>query len=573
MKKLFAAIVLVILSSLPNASHAEEFMQRELEYNNWTISLGNRKIIFEYNGKVQGVLWLFQYRFLSWNKNGENIFTSKTYPGKNKNNPLFAVEVSLNKEGKLELNYTPLAGKSPDYGPTILMGLVPQNLAGSAATHNGKRILIPKETTPKRPWSMGGNNARKFTLFDGMPQHLGINVTLCKDTSIRDTCNIGMELGKFGFAFYLHPDKQSNSATLEFDLGAATGGGKTSPIGVRSGGTDPYMPKYKNGDNMVLNPGFEGGLASWGFINKAKWKLVPGEGRNGGACAQYTSKMNKSSGMLAMFPAITKPGKDYTLSFYAKSNNPKAKLCVRGVTEVWPVFAGGKSQFFNIGRLSKGKWKRFTFKFKAPGKFVRFGFGDHNAVVPKEDGMKIYLDDVQLVAGNQAKKYQQPALACYTETKAKNNVYFANQPAPVKITFTNTSANTLTGTAKIDIRDAFRNIIMTRNLPINLEANGKTECTVDLAKTGKFGLFSIRIATTVKGHTENFFGRVARVEAINRKFPFRYIYHIEGQPSVEEVKWRMKLGYKGSLSFKIAEKPELLPDYEKLGWKTYLQLA
>ncbi len=571
MRTFLTGLTVLLLLALPGHA-AETGQQQTIKFNDWALTLDGKRITFERGGVALHALWFFQYGISSWEKTGENAFTAQLFPGRNANAGEFKVDVVLSAEGKLKVSYAPLAGKNAK-GPTVLLSF-PSLLAGSVVMMNDKESTVPPTCDPQQRFYLGGNGARSYQFFKDVPtKRLGIAVSTCADSTLRDkrAGQEGMDQGSFDFVFYVHPDKQSNQAALELDLSLVKGLGEQAALGVRAGGNDPVMPQYPAGQNMLTNTTFAGGLYAWQFasigqmVDGGGWRITPEGGRNGGACAEYTSVKGRATPMLASFPVLVEPGKDYTLSFYARCDNPKAQLYVVAQTAEWPVFAGKK--FFKPGRQGKD-WVRYTLPLKAPGSLMRVNFGDHwNSALPEADGMKIYLDDVQLVAGADAGALPQAPLVCGTKTAAKNDVFFTGEPAPVDVVLYNATAAELPATAKIEVRDVFRRVVQTKDFSATLPANGQAQTTIDLAATGLSGLFSIRVVATAGAFTGEFFGRAVRLAPVDKSLRFRYMYHIEGQPSVEEVQWRQRLGYRGTLSFQIISDPALFPQYEKLGWK------
>lgn len=352
-------------------------------------------------------------------------------------------------------------------------------------------------------------------------------------------------------------------------------------LGVRAEGADPVMPQFSAADNRIQNPGFAGGMQGWSHFNlgtgdlytepDAGWRIRNDVGRGGGECAEYCSRKGLSTPMLATYPLLTEPGDDYTLSFYARSDSPDAELLVVGQTEQWARFP--VSKFICPGKNGKD-WQRYTITFQAPSDFLRICFGDHwNSRLPKADGQQIYLDDVQLISGKEAGDFRQPPIACRVETGRKNAVFLEGEPAAVTVSFRNVTTQEQHLQAALEVRDAFGRGYASNKPEILLPANGSRTVTVDLAAANIRGTSSLKISMNAGDFHATTYARVARLQVVHRPLPLRYLYHTEEQPDLTEIDWRIRLGYGGSLGFRMADHPELCAEYAKRGWKHIFCLA
>ena len=353
--------------------------------------------------------------------------------------------------------------------------------------------------------------------------------------------------------------------------------GPASAIGVRTGGSDPVLPAPAEGRNFIENPGFEGGMVSWGLApwpldhpdpsGRCGWRLVEGQAHSGRRCAEYTSVQDFHAPMLSPNPVVVQPGHTYTISFYVRSDTPGARLRFWTQSATWGVFPC--SHDVGVGK----EWKRFAFSFQAPTAYVRFGFGDHWAEVGHKPLFKVLLDDVQFEEGQAAGDFVQKPLYAWFDVTVSNGVAFTGQPAPVRLTVASSTDAMVRVEGRLTIRDVNGRLLDSQPLAFSLAPHAAYTNTIDAARLRTKGL--LRLAAEVKtgAFADTFFGRLAICDDLaGRSLSLAYLCFRQGGPTLEEVGWLQRVGYRGSLGWTPPD-PDAWRACASRGWRHIFTVA
>jgi len=354
--------------------------------------------------------------------------------------------------------------------------------------------------------------------------------------------------------------------------GAAQEPAPVAARGARAGGSDPVLPTPAAGRNLIQNPSFEGGFTLWGLTpgrptfpdptGRCGWRLVEGQAHTGRFCAEYTSVKGCNSPMLCPYPVAVTPGSNYTVSFYARTDTPGGQIRIRAQGAIWGVFPCSQ-------RIQAQKdWQRYAFTFKAPSPFIMFALGDGTSETGRRELARILLDDLQFEEGAVTNDFVQKSFFARFETSASGGVYFTGKPAPVKLVVANVTDKEAKASVRVKVMDVNGNLLDSKPMEFTLAANSDGSATFDVAKDDRKGL--LRLVAEVKSgdFSDVFFGRVIICDDLSgRPLAVKYLCHREVGPSLEEVTWLERIGYRGSLSFVPPASPVTYGEYETAGWK------
>ena len=361
-------------------------------------------------------------------------------------------------------------------------------------------------------------------------------------------------------------------STLAFCSYLVLSSGADRPLGANLGGSDPVMPRPAGGRNLIENPSFEGGMTYWGIddtpptnpdpTGRCGWRLVEGEAHSGRHCMEYTSVKGFNAPMLTSYPLILKIGVNYTMSFYAKADPSGARSTIRWMAHDHRSFHG--SATFRPGK----EWQRFTFKFKMTTTHAQFYIGDLPGGDARVPFAKIYIDDVQFEEGESETEFVQKPIFAHFENNARSGVYFTGESAPVKLLVANTTEQSAPVTGKLNILDVNGRIIGSKPVSMTVKPYDSGEMSFDVSTLKIKGLLRLVAELKAGSFSDTFFGRVMVCEDLTkRQLTVKYLCHRPVGPTLDEVSWMERLGYRGSLGFEPAQSAALYRDYEKIGWK------
>ena len=557
MKKLPVFATVLLTATILQANPVQP---KIMESGNWIVKLGD--VVSLTQGGFEVARWrLDQWAFDEWMPVDTNGYEAVAHPFSDTTKNAIKVIVEI-VDGHLRVKVSCL-----DDGVKCPQFLMPmdKSLVGSVVEMDGKGYSI----SPGKPEKTEFPNATSFDLFRNEPlKRFRIDVKTCRFANLRD---FRAQREESPFLLFVIP-KDNKSIELDFDLTLSDAPqGLAASIGVKSG-VDPVLPRPASGRNYIENPSFEGGLALWGLTpgtptfpdptERCGWRLVEGQARSGRFCAEYTSVKGCNAPMLCPYPVAVTPGRDYTVSFYAKTDTPGAQIRIRAQGAIWGVFPCSQ-------RVQLGKdWQRYVFTFKAPSPFVLFAFGDGTSETGRRELAKVLLDDVQFEKGAMTNDFVQKPFFARFETVAPGGVYFTGEAAPVKLIVSNVTDQEAKVSAWVKVLDVNGKLLDSKPQEFTISANSEASTTLDIEKECRKGLF--RLVAEVKSgeFSDVFFGRVTLCDDLSgRPLSVKYLCHREVGPSLDEVAWLKRIGYRGSLSFILPESPAIYGEYERAGWK------
>lgn len=239
--------------------------------------------------------------------------------------------------------------------------------------------------------------------------------------------------------------------------------------------------------NLVSNSSFEVGLNEWDRINssrnglgKIKWEIDDKTAAHG----KQSLKISHSEMLISELWSKSIPVQmqtEYTLSLYAKTDNPDIKTIIANK----PVF------------LTK-EWKRHVLKFKElPSNFIASAGSSFPNLFNIAIGFcgkgSVWIDAVQLEEG-QPTDYQYPGeLDCgidaSTEISDKRfNIYKEGEPVNLLLKLFNGKNEYVNSTVTYTIKDIYSNILQDGKIDfsIPLGGNASKDIAVNLSKRGIF---------------------------------------------------------------------------------------
>ena len=337
---------------------------------------------------------------------------------------------------------------------------------------------------------------------------------------------------------------------------------------------DLHLPDLSLCRNLVQNPGFEGGLAHWGWgvtgISEPPtgqagvdwgWSAEQDDGPHGRTAARYVSRQGYNPPMLCTLPIAVREGETYTVSFRARTDRPGAGFSFLIHTARWPVFPVSERYALT------GDWQTYTATFQAPNPFLRLCFGDRwwdDEANDTIDGARILLDDVQLEAGSQATEFVQKPLLAWTSTGYRAQAIPVDRPARATVRLLNATATARTVQANVTVSDWRRRPLKQVEVQADLAPWETAERPVDLTDVDRPGLLRLIVDAKSGRDADTFYGRAVRYQPIAAATKVRYLYN--RTPSPAEIPWLQSLGVWGSLTFKTPDDPELAKIYQDQDW-------
>lgn len=180
-----------------------------------------------------------------------------------------------------------------------------------------------------------------------------------------------------------------------------------------------HVPQYSLSRNVVQNPSFEQGFQYWNFGNLGKdhgnrfpdnYVIDTSRPNSGRKCVKILGEAGEGPALLSSFAIPIESGKEYSLSFYARADQPNVNM----TTCLFP-------SSFTHGLAYKGfaisqEWKRYSYTFTAPAAAISVQFGVSN---PAQD-CAAYLDDVQLEKGPLTDFTRKPIEAAFVTDRRDN---------------------------------------------------------------------------------------------------------------------------------------------------------
>ncbi len=268
-----------------------------------------------------------------------------------------------------------------------------------------------------------------------------------------------------------------------------------------------HMPEYGQSRNLVQNPSFEQGFQSWTFGNLGKdhysrfpdsYVIDTTDPRSGRKCVKFLVESGERPAPIASFPIPVEPGKDYTLSFYAKADQP-------GVVVDTTIFGSGDAGWSpNWKSLAIGTtWKRYSYVFKVLRSATSVEFG----VSAGATDVVAFLDDVQFEKGPLTDFTCKP-LGMSFVTDQRGNLFRPGEPIHGRWTVNGPAG--ATGKMVISEHDYLGALVKTSTAPFKLSANGTATVPFPWVENTPRGLYTEEaVATLDTGFATREYGRLA----------------------------------------------------------------
>lgn len=229
-----------------------------------------------------------------------------------------------------------------------------------------------------------------------------------------------------------------------------------------------HVPDYSASRNLIQNPSFEEGADFWATSCWGELDKLPDDGKpllfldattaaeGKTSLCQRVAESGKGGWPPATFAIPVEEGQDYTLTFYAKTDNPSnAKFTIGGVTDVWDNFLPRVRY-----RLSTD-WTRYTYQFKSTKKMVSIFFGTEHAKT--YEPFRIWLDAVQLEKGTKATEFTRPAAAVRLATATSDNLSQPGEAVNARLQVS--TRQPAEGVVSYQLRDFFGKVVDEGKLP------------------------------------------------------------------------------------------------------------
>ena len=378
-----------------------------------------------------------------------------------------------------------------------------------------------------------GQDERSFTIF---PES-------CSTVSITRN-SITFYANQNGVMTFLLDIRARKAAQIKADL---------SPNGIDFWEIDKLqLPDYGASRNLILNPSFEAGLRHWGYPCFAEsliplkyqniYALEDKEKHSGSQSLRIKALPIRGPLPLGTFAIPFVPGKNYTLSFYAKGSCEKNL-----VVSLWGRQLGhGDSFLRNVKPFSiSNEWKRYTTAILPDDRFGGIYFkAQFLGGASEQQEEKVWLDDIQLEEGDITDFTQAPVAAQMVSSARGNFLEYGQEPNFSLIVRSQPDAN---GTVSISVDDFFSKKIFEETYQFKTDHAGKSSIVLDKLSNKIFkdkirGVFAVSSVFTIAGverpFKDNFrFSVMNFLENKHRNknlFTLFYVYSLQdGGPDME----------------------------------------
>ena len=310
------------------------------------------------------------------------------------------------------------------------------------------------------------------------------------------------------------------------------------------------VPNYDECRNMLSNPSFEAGLRYYTFPSSIgtyqpgyedKYTIDTAEGKFGRASLKIRTECPAHPfDCIQSFAYPVDKGVSYTLSFYAKTNNPGTLLEVAHVS----ANSFAKEQQPNILALSalqlSKSWERYAIPFKSNSTGYGFSFKILKNV---KDGA-VWIDGLQLEKGGSATEFTEKPVCVVLSTSAEGNFLTPEEKINAKLRL-NTDRPNSRGTVTVTVKDFFYNIVDLGKFSFKTNSDGCADVSlpVDEFYKGKKGVFVVKTVTDVGDSKNNIeYSRFAVMDKMHGKHRNKDIfsYHQLVIPNYEKglARWR-----------------------------------
>jgi len=406
----------------------------------------------------------------------------------------FVYEITLTPEGRarvrMEYELEEPVREWIDHGSR--MHLPRHELAGSSVRYGETFVEIERKPPGERERIATGIRD-SVSLHAGEPHrevtfHPGEGMSF----ALSDTNLVGRTPPHFELIF----NWSGNRLTYEIELP------EPAPVEASAetfGGVDFFkadrlrMPDYNASRNLVQNPGFEAGFRYWRWNTFGRmpapskretlYETSPEAPHTGRRSLALWSEPGLDPVQAATFAIPVTTGQTYTLSFYARSPVPNARLAInvqgRFVTSTFPVW-----KQIPIS----ARWERHTFTFQAPDPFLSIGFGHHS---PKEEGW-VYVDSVQLEEGGTATPFSTKAVSARLEGGQRGRLWEPGEKPEARLLVQGSEPGTR-GTVTIRERNFFDETTDRGTLPFKLDAQGEAAIPLPWADELSTGIYTYEL--------------------------------------------------------------------------------
>lgn len=440
----------------------------------------------------------------------------------------------------------PAGAKHPDRG--LFLTFRPFKLiAGMKFSIDGKTYAFSEEKAPYGNKTIFRGKAQKL-IFNSTDPVRAFSVTLPKKTWI-DVNEKRLEANRHNqfkyFAFIrIRPDKEGNASLLL---------NMRCPTDAVSGVSDTFaninfwkddrlhIPDFGKSRNLAQNPSFEAGLryytysstwSLWRKRNKPVYEIDDTIARSGNCSLKLNASSYKDDlrpGYLQTFTIPTVPGKKYTVSFYAKSNRKSGlylqQYCVSGIWKQFP-----KVPSFSV---TTDEWKRYTYTVTAPNNALVFLF------MPmyrgKDDaGGVIWLDDLQIEAGDKATEYTEKPLVAELLTSDPDNFLHADTKDIATRLRIIAPPNSV-GTVECELEDFFCAKPWKQSFKFKTDAKGIAEISLSLDNVLGTGVYVLRADFKLPGgYQDKDFFRISRMKFLSNTHKNKNIFGMGWRNSVQQ---------------------------------------
>ncbi len=526
--------------------------ENAVQFGTQRISVSPKGFVFSLaSGQCHGTVFLWDKKdgHLSWsdhlkdperilNPENNEVYFRARYPLTSKEKPLM-IEWGLRLHGQMAVIFFRSNGENANEWLRMMRLSISINrtlLIGKTLTADGQ--ANPKKMVPLT----SENQTETLIIYSGKPlsfdlpigenTHLVFNSTKPIGLSLIDRqnspngtkaeLNFGIDTNKpvdFSLPIRLvNTDDQMNGKDF------ARRGSVYENIDFRPGGL--ILPEFDHSRNLVQNPGFELGFRSWTLLPRGNvtssavgdyYQIEDGFAYEGSRCLKIITEPGQSPCPLTFFTIPTQPGKNYTFSFYAKTNQPGARLSAVGHTADWPVFA------FYSGHNLTNEWQRYTKTFTAPNGALCIGMYSEGK---SPQGTLMYVDAVQLEKAEKPTEFTcTPVMAALTSPR--NSKTFQPTEDPQLAVVLSGKPN-LSGTITINISNLNSQLEKTETFPFSLGASGKSRIELAWSKELPAGIHAVEtvIEANLEGtlFTQRDFDRVTIMPFLTNDFRHKNMF-------------------------------------------------
>jgi len=280
-----------------------------------------------------------------------------------------------------------------------------------------------------------------------------------------------------------------------------------------------FGPDYKKCRNLLQNPSFEAGGRYWkagvGFdVFECPFKIDNAESHGGKSSLWLRGATGKRELVIVYsFAVPVEPERDYTLSFFAKSDK-SVSLEVYNFSGVHPEHPGSK-----VFKLTP-QWQRYSVSFKSKNAVLAPKF--NIARFPKED-CDARIDDIQLEAGSEMTEYTEKPVIGRLLMSGKYNTIQPGEKA--NAVFQIMGKPDEKGRLHLEVKDYTGTWIKDRTIDFVLGKDGQWQTPCAELDSLPKGDFVIRAGYKLQsGYEDSDYFRFAVMEYVRADSPLKYFF-------------------------------------------------